>query len=370
MQFNMNDRWYAGYLRWLGLLKREVTPRFVQFPEGKKETEALLGYRDEKGNAYSKRVFVRRPEGEQKNLQLVVLDAAGKEAPLPPNDGWKVRYGMNQKEDDLNVFEEDQSRAVVFREGRSGLLQGDMGESLHFGDPVGKMIRDRMPISLWFGLLTLVLTYSISIPLGVVKAIRHRTWFDSSTSVLLFIGYAIPGFVLGTLLLLFFAFRNQWFPIGGFTSEGFAALSFAGKIKNILQHTALPLLCYAIPSFAVTTMLMKNNLMDSLAADYVRTAVSKGVPFGKAVVRHAVRNAIIPICATIGQSITLLVGGSFLIESVFDINGFGYMGFESAVHRDYPVVMGILVISSLLLLIGNILSDIILAIMNPRIRFE
>lgn len=399
MQLQMNDPWFTGYLRWVGLWEREINARFVQFPEGENEGIALLGYLDETGKAYSRPAVVKRGEGKPAptadNPAAMTHDAAAlvfrekkkqsdsattttppaapateeKPKETPVQDGWKVRYGLNQSEK-TGEFDPDFTRAVVYQTGRSGLLQGDLGESLHFGDPVGKMITDRMPISLWFGLITLFLTYAISIPLGIVKAIRHRTWMDSSTSVLLFVGYAIPGFVLGTLLLLFFAFRNQWFPISGFTSEGFASMSLMEKAKDILHHTVLPLLCYLIPSFAVTTMMMKNNLMDSLAADYVRTAVAKGVPFGKAVVKHAVRNAVIPICATLGQSITLLVGGSFLIESVFDINGFGYMGFEAAVHRDYPIVMGVLTLSSFLLLLGNILSDIILAVMNPRIRFD
>ncbi len=359
MQFRMNDSWFIGYLRWLGVLHGEILPRFVPFAEGEKQAVVLLGYVDNNGRAYSRPAVITQADPPTLKLQ----DSG--ETP----EGWNVRYGQNQKEDSQG-FVQDKSRAVVFRTARAGLLQGDFGDSLLFGDPVLKMVRDRLPISLLFGLTTLLVTYLVSIPLGIVKAIRHRTWLDSSTSVLLFIGYAIPGFVLGTLLYLLFAFRLQWLPMGGFTSPNFSTLPLSGKVWDVVQHAIMPLTCYIVPSFAITTLLMKNNLMDVLAADFVRTAVAKGVPFRRAVVGHAVRHAIIPIAATLGQSITVIVGGSFLIEQVFDINGFGLLGFESAVHRDYTVVMGILVLSSTLLLVGNILSDIFLALLNPRIRFD
>lgn len=132
----------------------------------------------------------------------------------------------------------------------------------------------------------------------------------------------------------------------------------------------LPLACYLIGSFAVTTLLMKNNLMDNLAADYMRTAVAKGVSFRQAVIRHALRNSLIPIATTFGQNITLLVSGSFLIETIFDINGFGLLGLTSIFDRDYPIVMGIIFLASLLLLLGNILSDALVALIDPRIRFK
>jgi microcin C transport system permease protein len=250
------------------------------------------------------------------------------------------------------------------------VLQGDLGTSYRYNEPVWDVIRQRFPISLFYGLVSLVITYLVCIPLGVVKAIGHRSTMDNVTSALVFAGYAVPGYVLGALLLLFFAVEVDWFPMGGFTSFNFDELTPVGKILDVLHHAILPLICYLVGSFAVTTMLMKNNLMDNLAADYVRTAVAKGVPFKQAVSGHALRNSLIPIATTFGQNITLLVSGSFLIETIFDIDGFGLLGLTSIFDRDYPVVMGIVFLASLLLLIGNILSDMLVALVDPRVRFQ
>ncbi|HSG91305.1 MAG TPA: ABC transporter permease [Pseudomonadales bacterium] len=250
------------------------------------------------------------------------------------------------------------------------LANGDLGTSYRYNEPVWDVISERFPVSLFYGLVTLVITYLVCIPLGVVKAIRHRSVIDNATSILIFAGYAVPGYVLGALLLLFFSVEIDLFPMGGFTSMRFDELSMVDKVLDVLHHAALPLLCYLVGSFAVTTLLMKNNLMDNLAADYVRTAVAKGVPFRRAVSGHALRNSLIPIATTFGQNITLLVGGSFLIETIFDIDGFGLLGLSSIFDRDYPVVMGIFFLSSLLLLVGNILSDLLVAAVDPRIRFR
>jgi len=250
------------------------------------------------------------------------------------------------------------------------VLRGDLGVSTRYYDPVWEMIRERIPISLYFGVLSLILVYGVCIPLGIMKAVRHKTAFDNITSVAVFTGYAIPGWVVGILLLVLFASHWQVFPLGGLVSEDFEEFTLVHKGLDILWHTVLPLAAYVTGSFTVMTFLMKNTLMDNLAADYVRTAIAKGLPFRKAVFRHALRNSLIPIATSFGNNISIILSGSFLIETVFNINGMGLLGYESVVERDYPVVMGILVISSLLFMIGNILSDICVAIVDPRVQFE
>ncbi|NDV62993.1 ABC transporter permease [Puniceicoccales bacterium CK1056] len=250
------------------------------------------------------------------------------------------------------------------------VLRGDLGNSYRYNEPVWNIIRERFPISIFFGIWTLIITYTICIPLGILKAIKHRTFVDNASSILIFTGYAIPGYVLGALLVVFFAARLEWFPMGGFTSIYFDDLGFWEKVKDIFWHAVLPLCSYLIGSFALVTLLMKNHLMDNLAADYIRTAVAKGVPFRKAVTGHALRNSLIPIATTFGQNIILLVGGSFLIETIFDINGFGLLGFTAILDRDYPIVMGVLLLSSILLLLGNIISDFLVAMIDPRVRFN
>lgn len=250
------------------------------------------------------------------------------------------------------------------------VCQGDLGTSYRYNEPVWDLIASRFPISLYYGLITLFFTYAVCIPLGVLKAIKHQTWVDTGSSVLIFMGYAVPGYVLGALLIVLFAAHLRWFPMGGFVSDDFSSFSTWGQVVDLVRHSVLPLSCYLIGSFAFVTLLMKNHLMDALAADYMRTAVAKGVPYRRAVIRHALRNSLIPIATNFGQNITILVFGSFLIETIFDINGIGLLGYTSTMDRDYPVVMGVLLISSGLLLVGNILSDILVALVDPRIRFN
>jgi len=245
----------------------------------------------------------------------------------------------------------------------------DLGTSTRYNEPVWDTIKGRFPISIFYGLTTLILTYAVCIPLGMAKAVRHKSHFDNVSSGIVFFGYAIPGYVVGIALLTFFASQLEWFPLGGFVSNNFDQLGPWQKVTDVAYHAVLPLLSYMAGSFAVTTFMMKNSLMDNLAADYVRTAIAKGLTFRQAVTRHALRNSLIPIATSFGNNISLILTGSFLIERIFNIDGFGLLGFESLVERDYPVVMGILVISSLLFLVGNILSDICVALVDPRVKF-
>ena len=193
---------------------------------------------------------------------------------------------------------------------------------------------------------------------------------DNVSSVLIFVGYAIPGFVMASVLVVYLAARLNWFPTGGFVSEDFASLSMGGKVWDVVHHAVLPLVCYLIGSFAFMTMLVKNNLMDNLAADYVRTAVAKGASFRKAVFGHAFRNSMIPVATSIGNLIMIFIAGSMLIETVFDIQGFGLLQYQSVIARDVPVIMGTLTVASFLMLIGNIISDLVVAMVDPRIQFK
>jgi microcin C transport system permease protein len=250
------------------------------------------------------------------------------------------------------------------------LLHGDLGTSTRYYVPVWQLIRSRIPISLYFGLLTLIATYGVCIPLGIAKAIRHKSSFDDVSSVLVFVGYAIPGWVAGILMILLFASHWEVFPLGQLVSDNFDTLNLWHKILDLAWHTVLPLTAYLIGSFSFMTFLMKNTLMDNLAADYVRTAMAKGLTFRRAVFGHALRNSLIPIATTFGGNITVILSGSFLVEKVFNIDGMGLLGYDSVVDRDYPVVMGVLAISSLLFLVGNVLSDMCVAAVDPRVKFE
>jgi microcin C transport system permease protein len=178
--------------------------------------------------------------------------------------------------------------------------------------------------------------------------------------------------VLGLILIVLFGGGSFWdiFPISGVVSDYFEELPLPGKIVDYISHMFLPLLCYTIGGFATLTLLMKNSLMDQLNQDYVRTALAKGLAYHQAVFKHALRNALIPIATNIGMIIGVILSGSMLIETIFTIDGMGLLGYESIVNRDYPVALGLIVISSLLVLLGRIISDFCLAMIDPRIKFK
>ncbi|MBV6479483.1 MAG: Inner membrane ABC transporter permease protein YejB [Ignavibacteria bacterium] len=252
------------------------------------------------------------------------------------------------------------------------LFKFDLGKSYVYSEPVLDVITSRFPVSIYFGLIGFMLTYIVCVPLGVYKAVKNGSTFDFLSSAIVFIGYAIPGFAFGALMLVLFGGGSFWdvFPLGGFRSTDYESLSFTGKITDQIHHTILPVMSYVIGSFATLTILTKNSVIENLSQDYIRTAFSKGLSEKKVIFGHALRNSLIPISTGLGHAVSLVLAGSILIEKVFNINGIGLLSYDSIVQRDYPVVMGILVISSLLLLIGNILSDVLYAIVDPRIRFK
>ncbi|HVK38792.1 MAG TPA: ABC transporter permease [Candidatus Kapabacteria bacterium] len=250
------------------------------------------------------------------------------------------------------------------------ILSGDFGTSYVYAEPVMDIITSRFPVSIAFGLTGFLLSYLVCIPLGIFKAIRHGSAFDFVSSTLVFIGYAIPGWALGTLMLAFLARQLGWFPLGEFRSEDWDMFSTGEQILDQAHHMVLPVISYMIGGFATLTILMKNSLMENLGQDYVRTAFAKGLSEKRVIFVHALRNSMIPIATGLGHVLSFILAGSFLIERTFNIDGIGLLGFKSAVNRDYTVVMGILSIAVVIQLIGNIFSDMLYAVFDPRIRFK
>jgi microcin C transport system permease protein len=341
--YGFDKPYLHAYGIWLGVLPREETPQFVKFEKGQDEVPVTLKVLLPKAEWKPNNAYKLSAAKLTRSGQLIADDPAAL-------DGWKTRA------------ESKEERVVLFRPAFKGVIQGYFHLSSTYNQPVLEMMLSKMPVSIFYGLCSFVLTYLVCIPLGVLKAIKHRTVIDN--------GYAIPGFLLGSLLVVYLAARLNWFPTEGFTGENFASLSFGGKIWDIAHHAVLPLICYMIGSFAFMTMLMKNNLMDNLAADYVRTAIAKGASFRRAVVVHAMRNSLIPIATTLGGITTIFVAGSMLIERIFQIDGFGLLMIQSITDRDYPLVLGILTVDVFLIMLGNILSDYFVALTDPRVRFE
>jgi len=364
-QYDRDKPMLRMYAEWLGLLPRDVRSDMKKvaaaFPKDDSEVAiAMPGTELEvKVSRDSAGIRVTPPESVDFTGWQVRVQSPEEQA-----ERWKARVP------DVPLKETPPFRAVLFKPAYDGLLQGSLGMSKNYQEPVWNMILDRMPVSIFYGVITMFLVYGICLPLGILKAIKHRTWIDNSTSVIVFFGYAIPGYALGSLLVVFMGARLGWFPLGGFTGENFPNLDLWGKIKDLANHAVMPLICYMVGAFAFLTQIMKNNLMDNLAADYVRTAVAKGVGFRQAVFRHAFRNSIIPVATTIGSNITFLVSGSILIEKVFDINGFGLLQFNSLLERDQYLVMGLVTVSALLMLVGNVISDLCVALVDPRVSYS
>lgn len=238
---------------------------------------------------------------------------------------------------------------------------------------VGRLIRERLSISLVFGISGFFLTYLICIPLGIAKALRHGSVFDATSSVIVFIGYAIPAFAFGMLLKMLFAGTGEGFwdilPSAGVTSVNFDLLSSWGKAKDLAAHFVLPVSCYVIGNFAVLTLLMKNSLLEQIGQDYIRTVLAKGGSLRRAVWGHAFRNALIPIATGFGGVLGIFFAGSVLIEKVFEIPGMGRLSLEAITSRDYMVFMGILAVTSVLGLLGRLFSDACYLWIDPRIQF-
>ena len=376
-QFGLDKPIPIAYLQWLGAAPREVWLSKGEY--GSRDDEAIGG-----GESDPENTATLVLKGDGRLVQVVKKDgrivsasykASGKDI---AEDGWKIRFETEKDRQERFRRRSPEGaevpsyppRAVAYKTRFSGLLQGDFGRSNVYNDPVWSMIMERVPVALYFGLLTAIFTYAISLPLGVLKALKHRTFIDSASSILIFIGYSIPGFALGAILLVHLGARMNLFPLFGFTSPDFAEMGTWDQVKDLAHHTVLPLLCYLVGSFAMLTMLTKNNLMDQLAADYVRTAVAKGVGFRKAVFGHAFRNSMIPIATSAGSLVEIFIGGSILIETVFDIQGFGLLQYQAVVNRDGPVIMGTLTIAAFLMLLGKVLSDVIVAMVDPRIKFK
>lgn len=248
----------------------------------------------------------------------------------------------------------------------------DFGESFKYHQPVIDVILDRLPVSLQFGIASLILMYAISIPLGIAKAVRDGGHFDLWSSVALMVMYSVPPLILGILMRQFLAGGGflDIFPLGELYSDNYHSLTTWGKILDRAHHFVLPLICYVVNGFTVLTFLMKNSLMEEVRLDYVRTAKAKGLDQHTVVYKHALRNALIPILTGLGSFLTVFFAGSILIEQIFQISGMGMLTIESILSRDYNVIMALIFIQAVLAMVGRLISDLTYVMVDPRIDFQ
>ncbi len=344
---------YQRYLIWLGIWPREIKHRDFKFEVGQDIVEKRVGKRD--GKLW--RVDIKIDA----NDECKVFEKDGTES-----GAWKASVD--------EILEDGTKQAVIFQHEFSGILTGNLGESYTYARPVTEVMKPRFKVSLFFGLTGIFLSYLVCIPLGIRKALNHGSIFDFGSSAVIFIDYSIPGLALGGVLLVVFGGGSFWdvFPLGGFRSqiEIWETLTWYEKIADQVHHMILPIIAWSIGSFATLTVLMKNSLLENLSQDYIRTAFAKGLREKRVVWLHAMRNSVIPIASGIGHIIGVVIMGSYFIERVFNIDGFGRMAYEAILQRDYPITLGFLVVAVLIRLVGNIISDLALATVDPRIRFK
>jgi microcin C transport system permease protein len=253
------------------------------------------------------------------------------------------------------------------------LFTFDFGESYYRHRTVVGLVLEKLPVSLSLGGWSFLLVYATCIPLGIRKARMNGSPFDAVTSVAILIGYSIPGFALGVFLIVLLGGGSflSLFPLRGLTSDGFNQLSWSAKVLDYAWHLVLPLTCYVIGSFSVMTLLTKNSFLEQITSQYVQVARAKGASEDRVLWRHVFRNAMIPVVLGFpGSFLSIFFGSSLLIETLFSLDGLGLLSYESIVSRDYPVVMATLFFFSLLALVSNLLSDLSLILMDPRISFK
>ena len=344
---------YIRYLSWLGVMPREIRHRDFNFNDLQNTVEMRVGKKD--GKLWKVDVIKSHDD------LLTVKEKDGKISNV-----WNAK--INEVQSNGTV------EAVIFQKEYSGILTGNLGKSYIYAKPVTEIMAPRFKISLLLGLTGMLLSYMVCIPLGIKKALNHGSSFDIVSSLIIFVAYSIPGWALGGVLLVLLGGGSflDIFPLGGLHSprDIWEQLSPVQKIIDQIYHMVLPVIAWSIGSFATLTVLMKNGLLENLGQDYVRTAFAKGISEKRVIWLHAIRNSIIPIAANIGQIIGVIISGSYFIERVFNIDGFGKLAFEAILQRDYPITLGFLVIVVILRLIGNIISDLSLALVDPRIRFK
>jgi microcin C transport system permease protein len=316
--------------------------------------------------------FVPGGPVEQMVSQLQGRDSGG-EAAAVASAGYRGRQGVDAAriEEIKQLYGFDKPPEERFLQMLGQFARFDLGKSFFYPKDVWTLIKEKLPVSISLGLWTFFISYLISVPLGIAKAVRAGSRFDTLTSLVVLIGYAIPGFVLGVALLVVFGGQLQWFPLRGLVSATWDQMGWWARITDYLWHIALPVTSSVLGAFAVTTMLTKNAVLEEIRKQYVLTARAKGLSQRRVLWRHVFRNALIPLvtgfpAAFIGAFFT----GSLLIETLFSLDGLGLLSYESVMRRDYPVVLGTLYLFTLIGLVTKLISDLCYVWVDPRVKFD
>ena len=298
-------------------------------------------------------VVIHLAPGEPTDLQTQLNPQASSEL----QERLRTEYGL------------DQPLYVQYGQWLGRLVQLDFGRSFATDRrPVLDKVLERLPVTVLLNVLSILLILAVAVPLGVLSAVRRNSLFDRTTTVLVFTGFAMPSFWLALLLMDWFGVRLGWLPVSGLKSLGYDYLSWGGQLLDRVAHLILPVFISAIGGLAGFSRYMRSNMLEVIRQDYILTARAKGLSERVVVYKHALRNALLPVITILGLSVPGLIGGSVIFETIFAIPGMGKLFYDGVMMRDYPLIMGILVIGAVLTLLGNLLADISYALADPRIR--
>ncbi len=318
--------------------------------------------------------FVPGGPVEQMVAQLQGRDAGGEVGAAPAEGSYRGRQGVDaaRVEEIRKLYGFDKPAHERFIQMLGQFARFDLGKSFFHNKDVWQLIKEKLPVSISLGLWTFLLIYLISVPLGIAKAVRAGTPFDTATTFVILLGYAIPSFVLGVVLLVYFAGGTfvQWFPLRGITSMNWAELGTLAKITDYFWHITLPVTAMVLGGFAVITVLTKNSVLEEIRKQYVLTARAKGVPERRVLWTHVFRNALIPIATGFPAAfVGAFFAGSLLIETLFSLDGLGLLSYESVIRRDYPVVFGSLYVFTIIGLLAHLLRDLSYLWVDPRVKY-
>jgi len=295
---------------------------------------------------------------------------------LAPGDPASIRYGLNPEVSQsararlVELYELDKPVIVQYGMWLKRILTLNFGRSFIDDRPVITKIAERLPATLLLYICSTIIIFSIALPIGVTAAVKYNSFFDRVTTILVFIGFATPTFWFALILITVFGFHLGWFPISGMRPWYVEYYTVGAQVKNLAWHLVLPVIASAFTGLAGISRYAKSSMLEAIRQDYVRTARAKGLKEGRVIYRHALKNALLPIITILGFMLPSLIGGSFIIETIFAWPGMGRLGYEAIMSYDYTTVMGVGVISTFLTLIGILMADIAYAVVDPRIRYR
>ncbi|HRY29645.1 MAG TPA: ABC transporter permease [Elusimicrobiota bacterium] len=294
-------------------------------------------------------------------------------APGKPTDmvtDMNVKASAEAKERLIKLYGLDKPWHVQYWDWLKRFARLDFGRSFRDDRPVLRKIGERLPATLLLNVSSLLLIFLIALPIGILSAVKQDSLWDKSLTVFVFIGFSVPTIWLALLAMITFGLKLGWLPISGLRSLTYDEMSLGAQCLDLARHLALPVLVSAFTGLAGLSRYVRNGLLEVIRQDYIRTARAKGLPENRVILKHALRNTLIPVVTLVGLLLPDLIGGSFIFETIFAYPGMGRLGFDAIMARDYPVIMGVGTIAALLTLVGNFLADVAYAYVDPRIRYQ